>query len=113
MFPFVAEFVGTLIFAIVVLVVLVSVSSSLLFWTSLSIGLGLALGIWVCLLLGGPGYLNPAIAVLVGVKDGKSAAFTSGMVGAEFAAILLALALYYFWRCSSCSSSSSSSCSSS
>ena len=109
MFAFVAEFVGTLVFAIIVLVVLISVSSNLLFWTSLSIGLGLALGIWVCLLMGGPGYLNPAIAVLVGVKDKKSTAFTSAMIGAEFAAVLLVLAIYSFWNSSNpCSSSSPS-----
>ena len=108
MFAFAAEFIGTVVFAVVVLLVVSFVSSNLLFWTSLSIGLGLGLGIWVCLLLGGPGYLNPAIAVLLGVKDGKSAAFTGGMVLAEFVAIFLVLSLYYLGGFSRSSSSSSS-----
>lgn len=110
---FAAEFVGTVIFAVVVLLVLTSVSSKHLFAISIFVGLGLALGIWVCLLLGGPGYLNPAVAVLVGVKDQKSAAFTGGMVLAEFLAVLVVLAAYFgspnFALCGSHKSSSSSS----
>ncbi len=91
---FAGEFVGTIVFAIVVLLVVTTVPSRQLFWTALAVGLGLALGVWICLLIGGPGYLNPAIAVMAGVKDGKSATFTSSMVLAEFLAITVVLLGY-------------------
>jgi hypothetical protein len=92
---FVGEFIGTIVFAIVVLLVVTNISSRQLFWTALCVGLGLALGVWICLLIGGPGYVNPAIAVLGGVKDGKSTLFTGSMVLAEFLAIVVVLMGYF------------------
>ena len=92
---FVGEFVGTIVFAVVVLLVVINVSPRQKLWIALAVGLGLALGVWICLLIGGPGYLNPAIAVLAGVKDHKSTAFTASMVLAEFLAITLVLLAYF------------------
>ena len=93
---YVAEFAGTVIFAAITMIVVTALTP--LFLIALCVGLALALGIWVCLLLGGPGYLNPVVAVLVGVKDNKSTLFTGGMVLAEFLAATLVLVIYFAAR---------------
>lgn len=92
--PFVAEFLGTLIFLLVVIVVVVKLSNPKWLIAAL-IGLGLAVGILICLVLKGPGYLNPAVAVLLGIKDGRSASYTVTMIAAEFIAVAVAVGLYY------------------
>lgn len=60
-------------------------------------------------MIGGPGYLNPAIAVFVGIKDHNSTAFTAAMVLAELLAALLVISIYFAMSPSPSSPSSPSS----
>ena len=95
--PYFAEFLGTLVFLCIILLVvywLVGFASN--FVVALLIGLGLFLGIWICLSLSGPGFLNPAVAIQNGVIGDKGASYIFTMILVELFAVVIALALYYF-----------------
>lgn len=96
MHEYFAEFIGTLVFLSIIL-------TSVYFITSLYpkyvlpllIGFGLFVGILVCVSLGGPGYLNPAVAIMLGVKDSKGFNYISLMILVELLAVVFALGFYY------------------
>lgn len=96
----IAEFIGTFIFLFFLLIVILKISNPK--WLiALLVGFSLALGVFVCLILQGPGYLNPLVAILGGsVKDGKSPKFVAMMIAAELFALagvtLLYITLPYF-----------------
>lgn len=91
-----AEFIGTLIFLIIILISVHYITSVYpKYVLPLFIGFGLFVGILVCTLLGGPGYLNPAVAIMLGVKDNKGFNYTTTMIIFELLAVLFALGLYY------------------
>lgn len=92
--PYVAEFVGTVVFLVAVLLVVTKVKGPK-WWVALLIGLGLAVGIYVCFLMKGPGFQNPAVAVALSMKDGRSAGYLSGMIAAELLAIAVVMLLFY------------------
>src|ERR1700679_2098979 len=91
--PYIAEFVGTLIFLLLVLIIVSKVNQPK--WViAVLIGLALALGIWVALVMGGPGYQNPAVAITLGIKDNKSAAYLSAMIAMELVAAAVAVLIW-------------------
>lgn len=95
--PYLAEFCGSLVFFGIVLLViywLVGYSSS--FTIALLVGIGLFLGLLVCLYMGGPGYLNPALSVMGGVVQDQSASFIGGTIIAQFAAVAVLLLIFWF-----------------
>src|SRR5437870_907617 len=91
--PYGAEFLGTLIFLIIIMMV-VSKLSQPGWLIALLIGLGLALAIFISVKLKGPGYLNPAVALMLGKKDGKDASYISGMILAEILAVAVVILMY-------------------
>lgn len=93
---YLAEFIGTVIFLSIILIVIHFISSTYpKFLIPLLIGLGLFLGIYVCVLLGGPGYLNPAVAIMLGIKDNKGFSYTTLMIIVELLAVAVVLGVYY------------------
>ena len=95
--PYFAEFLGTLLFLLIILLTLQTISGPSVL-IALLIGLGLFIGIYLSGLIGGPGYLNPAVALLLGVRNNKSAFFTLGMVIVELVAALVAIAVVLLWH---------------
>lgn len=94
--PYFAEFLGTLLFLLIILLTLATITCPSVL-IALFIGLGLFIGIYLSGLLGGPGYLNPAVALMLGVRNDKSAVFTLGMIVAELIAVIVALAAVWCW----------------
>lgn len=103
--PFFAEFLGTLLFLQFILLTLRAFVGPAVLIAAL-VGFGLFAGIFLSGLLGGPGYLNPAVALMLGFRDHKSGAFIAGMIAVELLATLLSIlviaqtrpALDHFWR---------------
>lgn len=95
--PYLAEFLGTLLFLVIILLTLKAISGPSVL-IALLIGFGLFAGIYLSGLIGGPGYLNPAVALMLGVRNNKSAFFTFGMIAVELIAALVAIALvWWLW----------------
>lgn len=92
--PYVAEFFGTLLFLSVILFTVVTWAGPPVLIAAL-IGFGLFAGIYLSGLLGGPGYLNPAVALMLGVQQNRSAMWTSGMILAELFAVIVAVAVIF------------------
>lgn len=92
--PYVAEFIGAVIFLVAVLLVVAKIKGPK-WWVALLIGLALAVSIYVCSLMKGPGFQNPAVAVALSMKGGRSANYLSGMIAAELLAVAVAVLVYY------------------
>jgi glycerol uptake facilitator-like aquaporin len=93
--PYVAEFLGTLIFLLLVFVIVSKFPNSQPQWVVAAlVGCALALGVLVALLLKGPGYLNPSLAVTQTVANRKTSAYLSAMIGVELLAALVAILLW-------------------
>lgn len=91
--PYGAEFLGTLLFLMIIMLVISKISQP--GWLiALLIGLGLALAIFISVRLKGPGYLNPAVALMLGTKDQKGVSYISGMILAELAAVVLVVLMF-------------------
>ena len=95
--PYFAEFVGTVIFLTIILAAIYFITSGIykVLLLSFVIGMGLFIGILICVLLGGPGYLNPAVAIMLGIKDNKGFNYTSLMILMELLAVIAVLSIYY------------------
>lgn len=92
--PYIGEFVGTFVFLFIILLVVVNISKP--GWLiALLIGFGLALGIYICMLFKGPGYLNPLVAIMLGVKDQKPSKTIACFIAIELFALTAVVALYY------------------
>ncbi len=94
--PYVAEFIGSVVFFIIVWIVVFhpGVPSSNLIVAAL-VGFGLFLGVWICLSIGGPGFQNPAVAIQNSVIGGNTAGYAAGMIIVELLAVVVSLAIYW------------------
>ena len=94
MLPYVAEFLGTLI--LVGSIFIIASTTTSIFWIASLSAVALFIGICVSMHLRGPGYLNPAVAIMLSDKQNKSSSWLGGMIFAELLAVVLVLGVWFF-----------------